>query len=229
MNLSLMVELFSTMCEFMRQNNWGRLIYAPMPHIYHRYPAEEDLYALDQMGAKIVTTKVTCAQHVGLSPPVNDSRRRLCRKARELGVRVEPFHDLDRFYDMVCRWLFRRHSAKPVHSLEELRYLAGHFPGNIKIFGALRGSELLAAKMVFESPTCLKLQYVGSTDEGLEKNAMSLINDFLLKRSYPPGKWLDFGTSHDPATGVLNMNLMAHKESFGARAVLMRTYQLDIG
>jgi len=228
MNVSLMLKIFSVLADFMRQRDWKRLIYTPSPYIYHRYPAEEDLYALWAHSAEVVTTKVSCALLAGLSPRLNDSRRRLCRKAREMGLRIEPFFDLDRFYDMVCRWLDKRHGAKPIHSLEEIRYLAGRFPDNIKIYGAWRGSELLAAKMTFESPTCLKLQYVGSTEEGLESSAMSLINEFLLQLHVPPGKWFDLGTSMDPGTGALDRQLITHKESFGARAVLIRTYQLKI-
>ena len=46
MKTPLMLEVFEAMREHLVGRGIGRMIYKPSPHIYHRMPAEEDLYAL---------------------------------------------------------------------------------------------------------------------------------------------------------------------------------------
>ena len=42
-------ELFILLNDYLRQEGIGHVVYRPTPHIYHRLPAEEDLYALTQV------------------------------------------------------------------------------------------------------------------------------------------------------------------------------------
>ena len=41
-----MTEVWMLMTALLADMGIARLIYRPVPHIYHKYPAEEDLYAL---------------------------------------------------------------------------------------------------------------------------------------------------------------------------------------
>ena len=45
-NANNMLEIFDSMCDYLKSNGFHTLIYKAIPHIYHKYPAEEDLYAL---------------------------------------------------------------------------------------------------------------------------------------------------------------------------------------
>ncbi|MDE6160856.1 MAG: GNAT family N-acetyltransferase, partial [Muribaculaceae bacterium] len=46
-----MIEIFEALAAYMRAQGFRRLLYRPVPHIYHNYPAEDDIYALWRMGA----------------------------------------------------------------------------------------------------------------------------------------------------------------------------------
>ncbi|EAI4884208.1 TPA: GNAT family N-acetyltransferase, partial [Campylobacter coli] len=46
MKQSKMLECFEVLKEYMKENNFKKLIYKSTPYIYHKIPAQEDLYAL---------------------------------------------------------------------------------------------------------------------------------------------------------------------------------------
>ncbi|HVY61572.1 MAG TPA: GNAT family N-acetyltransferase, partial [Planctomycetota bacterium] len=46
MRAALMLEVFEALLAHVRSAGLRRLVYKPVPHIYHALPAEEDLYAL---------------------------------------------------------------------------------------------------------------------------------------------------------------------------------------
>lgn len=48
-----MMDIWGLASKFLRTNGFKRLIYKPVPHIYHKYPAEEDLYALFRAGGSL--------------------------------------------------------------------------------------------------------------------------------------------------------------------------------
>ena len=43
---SIMIQVMDAAIDWMSANGINRLVYKPVPHIYHRYPCEEDLYAV---------------------------------------------------------------------------------------------------------------------------------------------------------------------------------------
>jgi len=229
MNVRLMLEVVEALLGHMAGRGWTRLDYAAMPHLYHAFPAEEDLYALIEHGATRTRTRASCALRIGSFPGYNKSRKNLLTGARQQAdIEVGEYHDLATFYDMLCEFLKRRRGAAPVHTHEELGLLVGRFPENIKMFAASRKGELLAVEMVFETPTCYRLQYKASSEQGFALHASDLIEDFLIHEYGQPGRWVDFGTSVMPDSQLLDKPLIQYKESFGARVVLQDNYRLEL-
>ena len=56
---TVMVEVMDAAMAWMRDNGIKRLVYKAIPHIYHRYPCEEDLYALFRHQAALIETNVS--------------------------------------------------------------------------------------------------------------------------------------------------------------------------
>lgn len=48
-----MLECFEVLKEYMKENNFKKLIYKSTPYIYHKIPAQEDLYALFRSKAEL--------------------------------------------------------------------------------------------------------------------------------------------------------------------------------
>lgn len=229
MRTGLMLDLFEKLTTFLCESGVTELFYKAIPSIYHRYPANEDSFALSRAGATIVDAKLTWARFAGCDVIREDkSRRRHAKKALAHGIEVRSGLDIGVFHGLLTRWLHERHGAVPVHTREELELLARRFPEHIQAFGAWRGDDLLAAELIFESATCYRLQYAANTVEGFDLRAYDAIWRWLFTEHFQDSKWIDFGTSVLPGTSDIDSGLVEYKESMGARAVSQNAYLLRI-
>ena len=58
-DITVMIEVMDATVAWMKDNGLKRLVYKAVPHIYHRYPCEEDLYALFRHHASLLETNVS--------------------------------------------------------------------------------------------------------------------------------------------------------------------------
>ena len=75
-DVTVMIEVMDAACQWMQANGIKSLIYKAVPHIYHSYPCEEDLYALFRHQAVLVETnirQICSAGHVESSPSLHPS------------------------------------------------------------------------------------------------------------------------------------------------------------
>src|SRR5207237_10877364 len=88
MRVELMLDVFDAMTACLQREGVDRLVYKPVPHIYHRYPAEEDLYALFRQRAVLQRrdVSVTIAEHERL--PISKGRQWALKQARKGGLAV---------------------------------------------------------------------------------------------------------------------------------------------
>lgn len=206
------------------------LVVKPVPHIYHLAPAEEELYALAQLGATLVRRDVSAALRPGGAPAYTQERRRAVKRAERASLRLVRSDRFEAFVELLRTILRDRHDAAPVHTAEELELLAGRFPERISLHVATRADDdrLLAGVVVYETDAVAHCQYIGASDEGRELRAQDALFDHLIRDVYASKRWFDFGTSMRPADGSLDEGLMRNKEGFGGRAVLYDRYELAL-
>ncbi|MBL8132853.1 MAG: GNAT family N-acetyltransferase [Anaerolineae bacterium] len=231
MKQALMIEVFDALRTYAGDHGLRRLIYKPAPTIYHRQPAQEDLYALFQQGARLedrrAATALQGAPTLQDAPPFPKDRRYEVRKAQNAGVTAAETRDLAAFWAILEDVLSQQHDAKPVHTLAEMALLAGRFPQHIRLFGAYLDGALVAGVLVYESGQVARAQYIASGEHGRATGALDLLMDHLLRRVFTDKLYFDLGTSTEPADGSLNRGLIAHKEDFGGRSVMCDTYRLE--
>lgn len=224
-----MAEVVDAVVQWCKANGINAVEYRPVPHIYHRYPAEADVYALVRRGAQLSEAMVSAA--IPLQEPwlPNESMRQAVKKAREAGLRTEYSDDLPAFYDMLCSCLAERHHARPVHSLDELQLLAGRFPGNIRLLGVYTEGEICGGMLLYITDTVVHTQYIATSCTGREFGAVPLAVSALYDEYAGAGKrYLDLGTSIEPATAELNAGLSTQKYSLGARPTLTLRLHLPL-
>jgi len=228
MTVENMLEVFDAIVETLRQEPFTLLRYRAVPHIYHRMPAEEDLYALTRNGAHVVHR--TALSVIDLRHPVEaqSRRKRGVRKALSFGLACQETDDLAAYWSLLTQVLRETYGAKPVHSLEEIALLQGRFPRNIRLFGCFRAASLVAGVLVYESPGVARAQYIAASEAGKSLAALDLLFDFLLKDVYPDKAYFDLGTSESAGGRDLNRGVLGFKESLGARTVVADTYELPI-
>jgi hypothetical protein len=231
MTVELMLELFQAAMRHLSAAGVSRLTYKAVPHIYHRAPAEEDLYALTVNGAELYRRDVSSVIDYQADVDWEARRRRREKKAaaaRRAGIEVRETHDYAAFWEVLASNLDRRHNLQPVHSAAELEGLAGHFPDHIRLYGAYRGSELEAGAVVYISPRVCHVQYSASSVDGRKLRALDLVHAHIIDAFHTRARYYDFGISTEQEGHVLNPGLIEYKQQFGARTVVQDFYRLSI-
>ena len=218
------LAVFELMGEHYRQAGISQVIYKPVPHVFHAYPAEEDLYALQRVGARLLRRDISSVVPLRERVSFSDARRRAVRRAAAAGVQVRRGHDLANYHALLGEVL-RRHEAVPTHSLAELQLLQSRFPGQIILHEARQGDTLLAGVLVYDFGRTVHSQYIAASEEGRIIDALSLLLGELVSETYADRTYFSFGISTEQQGSVLNSGLIAQKESFGARAVVHDFYE----
>lgn len=232
MTTPAMLAVFEGALAHLRAAGFTRLRYKSVPHIYHAYPAEEDLYALFRCEAKLCRRDVLTVVPQDRPVPYQERRMRKIRQAGKAGVTVAESADFGAFWAILEANLARVHGVRPVHSLEEITLLAGRFPGNIHLHvasdaaGPVAGP--VAGAVIYDSGRVAHVQYIGSNDRGREVGALDLLFSTLLEREYASRRYFDFGIANEEEGRVLNVGLIDQKEGFGARAVAHDYYELAL-
>lgn len=220
-----LVTGFDLLRKEMKRLGLGRLIYSPSPYPYHLEPCDDDLFLLQTLGAK--------CSHVKLAAILSNSaiERRTKRFSQPLRRaeslcpgHIEETGNVDMFWEGLTTFLKVRHKAQPVHSAEEMKFLRNRFPKNIRMFVFRQSSETLAGELVFLSRNALRFQYGFYLSENPQACLSFRLQEWIRLRPDMQRPWIDLGTSMDPMTGELNLQLHLNKENFGAHGVLMQTW-----
>ena len=229
MTAGTMIEVLGAVRSCLQRDAIEILRYRAIPHIYHRIPAEEDLYALVRLGARLVQRSALAVVHRRGTPVTPQTRRqRGVRKALAAGLRCSESEDLAGYWDLLSQVLLDTYGAKPVHTIEEISSLRRALPRNIRLFVAHAGTTMLAGVLVYETPTVARAQYIAAAPAGRRCAALDLLFDYLVHEVFAGKDFIDLGSSEGGAAGGLNAGVMEYKESLGARTVVQDTYELPI-
>ena len=227
-NANTMLEVFDAMVAFLRDNGIRRLVYKAIPHIYHKYPAEEDLYALFRHNARILVTNVSSTVMSCKDIPFDRRTRRNVAKALQNGVVIGPSDDYPAFWRIITANLDNRYSAKPVHSLSEIELLHSRFPENIRLYSASLDGRMVAGAVMYEEGDWVHAQYSSADETGFAIGAMNYLFYHLITEEYKGKSCFDFGTSNEKDGQYLNANLIETKTGLGARGVAYNIYEMII-
>jgi hypothetical protein len=228
MKAPVMLEVFEAMKSYFQQQGFRKIIYKTVPHLYHQLPAEEDIYALFRFGASLYRRDVSSV--IDLQQPVGYSRQRRweVKKAKGNNLQVQESQEYNRFMQIEQELLQEKYSTRPVHTAEEIRLLAAHFPENITLYIASEEGGMVAGVIIYETATVAHCQYIATTARGRELGALDVLVDHLLTSVYPHKKYFSFGISTEEQGEYLNEGLIRNKESYGARAVVHDFYELPL-
>ena len=213
---------------YCRSQGFSGLVYKPVPHIYHRIPADEDLYALFRNDAKLTVRNLATA--IDMRRPVASSRlgKRAAKRQRRFGISVEEVDDVNLFWQIIVDDRRVRHNTVPVHTAEELESLHAQFPSEIRFFIARHEGEIVAGAVIYVCNDVLHLQYAACTPEGKAIYATDVIYHDIIFNRIIDAAYFDFGTSNEDGGRYLNAGMVAHKEEFGGRSVIYDTYFLSL-
>ena len=226
---TVMVEVMDAAVEWMRGNGIKRLMYKAVPHIYHRYPCEEDLYALFRHHAMLTETNISTTIDLSNPLPLDRGNKSGANAARKAGITVGASDDWAGYWRLLSSLLDERYDTRPVHTLDEIMLLQGRFPENIRLYTATLEGELLAGVVMYLSSPVAHCQYIGASPRGKDSKALTLLFDWLIGESTRQGyRYFDFGISNEGHGRYLNEGLVRQKCRLGGRGIVYNTFEIPI-
>ena len=226
---TVMVEVMDTACQWMSDNSIKRLVYKPVPHIYHRYPCEEDLYALFRHQAKLIETNISTTIDLTCPLPLDRGNKSGANAARKAGIQVGPSEDWEGYWRLLSSLLDERYGTRPVHTLDEMRLLHGRFPDGIRLYAATLDGEMLAGVVMYLSQPVAHCQYIGASPQGKDSKALTLLFDYLIGEAKASGyRYFDFGISNEDHGRYLNEGLVRQKSRLGGRGIVYNTFEINL-
>ena len=223
-----MNDCFKALKGYATANGIKEIIYKHIPHIYHKQPAEEDLYSLYYNGAEIL--KIEASTVLDLSNPLKMPKGRKAQvgRARREGVLIQESTDFESFIELENQVLQEHHNTKAVHTADELHLLQSYFPENIKLFAAMYNNQMIAGTVLFIYDNAVHTQYMAANEVAREIGALDLAIATVIEQFKETKKWLDFGISTEDGGHFLNEGLIAQKEGFGGRTNIYQTWRIVI-
>ena len=225
------MQLFTDLKEYMKQQGINYLHYKQIPTIYHQIPAQEDEYALWRNNAQLEVCNISTTLYLAHRPKMAKVRHWGYTSARKRGLYIDDDTSLDAYWPILEEGLKERYNALPVHTLAEIKKLKELFPDNIRCITVSKSDgEMLGGVVIYVCRRCVHLQYSIVTRTGMKMRALDLlymeIIDHLTKGA--DTDWFDFGTSNEDRGRYLNSNLISFKESFGGRGVAYKQWLLEV-
>ena len=232
--LELAIDYFRNNCHA------TELYYKPIPYIYNRYLSDEDLYALFQMGAKLVNRGVSQTIDLLHRPQMTTLRQRQLKKAYRMGLyfcQGQTTDDWREFWAVLVEVLKARHGISPVHSIDEMLLLNSRYSENIKLFLVRQPNEnkdndlgtIIAGTVLYLTDNVVHAQYIAANDDGRANGALSFLFHSLIDSQICCSRqYFDFGISTEENGRILNEGLTFQKEGFGGRAVCYDGYLLSL-
>lgn len=229
-DVTTMLEVWNNALELLRHEGIKCIVYKPVPHIYHRYPAEEDIYAAFRSSAVLTQCNVSATIDLDEPIPFDRGNKSNVNTAIKNGVVVQESGDWEGYWRLLDGLLMEKYGKHAVHSIEEIKLLHSRFPNNIKLYTAAVADQLLAGVVMYycanEVAHC---QYIASSQQGRELKALPLLFDFLIKQADCDGyRYFDFGISTEQGGQYLNEGLSSQKCRMGGRGIVYNTYEINL-
>ena len=204
------------------------VIIKPTPYIYHKYPSQEELYALYRNEA----IRISCNLSSTIFKPYNltftELRQRGIKKANKNNIVIRESSDLLDFWNILEFNLEKTYGKKPVHSFTEIKYLKNLFPENIKLFCSYFKEQIVAGVVVFIMENIIHVQYISASHFGKKNGALDLLFHNLINERFTNYLIFDFGQSTEDYGRYLNEGLIFQKEGFGGRGIVYETFNYKL-
>lgn len=206
---------------------YRRLQYKTVPVIYSSTPAQDDSYALWRVGAERIRCDLSCCIDLAARLPLNKRRHRALKKALSAVSLSDDPKLMDELWLIISENLARKHSAKPVHSIDELNLLRDRFPDQIKVQCALINGAVEAGVIFFNTARVWHAQYIAASEAAYKVSALDAVFNVSINQAQKLGvRFFDFGTSNEDSGKILNEGLYRFKAEFGGGGVAHEFYEI---
>lgn len=222
------LDCFDALKGFSAEHGFETLIYKAIPYIFSRQGAQEDLYALFRVDARLTRRDLSSVIYLKDRLKLSKGRKWLIARAKKNNLAPVCSNDWDSFLGLLSGVL-EKHDAVPVHTAQELIHLQSLFPEHISLMAVEHEGKMLAAALLFKFENVVHTQYLATSEEGKELGALDCLIESCIQTSQVDGfDYFSFGISTEDQGRYLNTGLLAQKESFGARGMTIDSYEVTL-
>jgi len=222
------IEIFKIVLSFLNENKIKKLQLKLIPSIYHQKPAEELNYALFLVEAQLIRRDSMAV--IDLSKPyaISKTRKECIRRGIKNNLVIKEELNFKLFWEEVLEPnLYKKHQAKPVHTIAEIEKLQRKFPNNIRHFNVYRDDKIVAGTTIFISENVAHPQYISGMGNKNELGSLDFLYHHLITSVFKEKRFFDFGISNEEQGEKLNEGLVFWKESFGASTIVHDFYEVE--
>jgi len=218
-------EAFKALLKFLSSEGINQLDMRVIPTFYNKLPSDELEYFLFKANAKLIKRDVIMVIDYNRKLRFQKNRREGINKAIRNGLTVKVDGNFDAFWnEILIPNLSKKHNAKPVHSLDEIKLLASRFASNIVQVNVYKDDKIVAGTTVFLTETAVHPQYVSGNDDKNNYGSIDLLYDFIINEYNGGKRYFSFNTSSEENGKKLNHGLIFWKEGCGARTHMFNNY-----
>lgn len=225
---NMVLSLWNDFIKYCRQNGIDEVFYKAIPHIYHKLPAEDDLYALFRNNARLHISNLSSTIDLRMPHKFNMSKRQQLRKTENKTLTIAESTDYETFWQILSQCLNERHEASPVHSIDEIKLLASRFPKNIRLFTIADEDGIQAGVCIYDTGDVAHSQYTATTPKARENYYLVKLYHHLISEVLANRKFFDFGISNEQQGKILNAGLLNQKYSMGGCGIVYNQYHINL-
>lgn len=219
---------FKEALKFLFERGIKKLDLRVIPTFYNSLPSDELEYILFKIDSSLIKRDVIMLINYHNKLRFQKNRREGINKAKRNGLVVKVDGDYDAFWnEILIPNLSKKHGAKPVHALDEIKLLASRFPNNIFQVNVYKGEKIVAGTTVFLTKNVVHPQYVSGNDDKNIYGSLDFLYDFIIDHFKEERSYFSFNTSSEENGKLLNKGLLFWKESCGARPHVFNNYILN--
>ena len=222
------LELFIQILKHLNNLSIQKLFIKQIPIIYNSIFNGELDYLSYISGGVIYRRDIISVIDMQNDFKISKDRIQGYKRGLKNNLEVKETDDFDEFWNSILiPTLSKKHSAKPVHSLQEIKKLKSSFLENIKQFNVYHKNKIVAGTTIFQTKNVIHVQYIGSTSEKNSLGSLDFLFFKLIKKIYVNHRYFDFGNSHENEGMKINQGLNYWKEGFGARSLIQDYYEVE--
>lgn len=227
LKLATVLYVFQAVLKFLNKTGINTINIKAIPAIYHIKPAEELLYAMFLVDAKLYRRDALSVIDLTKKIALTQGRLEGVNKGVNHGLQVKEETNFSLFWNQILKPnLEEKYGVKPIHTLGEIENLRTKFPKNIRQFNVYLGDKIVAGTTIFESNQVAHAQYISANESKNELGSLDYLYHYLLTEIFRDKKYFDFGISNENQGRNLNNGLCFWKESFGASTIIQDFYEV---
>ena len=222
------LQIFQELLKYLHKLEMTTLKIKSLPTIYAKYFSDELNYLLFLVHAQLTRRDALAVIDLRMPLSLSKDRKEGIKRGEKNQLEVREEHDFELFWNTILiPNLEQKHQAKPVHSLEEIRFLKTKFPLNIRQFNVYYQNTIVAGTTIFETDTVAHSQYISGNEMKNDLGSLDFLHNHLLTKVFHQKKYFDFGISNENEGRNVNQGLSYWKESFGSHTVTQDFYEVD--